>query len=195
ASLARFGLRDEKVPQRDRKRRGQQHVRGRCASECEPTDRRGKYQRGNETCSAIPQPAATPINKKHGYGRSEGRRESRAGFIDSEEFVTERGQPVHERRLFKPRHSVEARRDIVAAQQHLAGNCCVTWFVGPDESNAAEAIKEKNVRQNGEHSDHHVVVITAQRGFHVIWTALLTPKKYAKISRMSGGIKGLLEYT
>src|SRR5262249_7005089 len=82
ASLARFGLRDKKVPQRDRKRRGQQHVRGRCASECEPTDRRGKYQRGNETCSAIPQPAATPINKKHGYGRSEGRRESRAGFID-----------------------------------------------------------------------------------------------------------------
>src|SRR5262249_40669169 len=116
-------------------------------------------------------------------------------FIDTEEFVAERRKPVHQWRLFEPWHSVQPWRDVVSAQQHLTRNGGVPRFIGPDESYAPAALREKNVGQTSEHSDPPEVVITEQRGFHVTWTALRSPKKYAKISRMRAGIKELTEYT
>src|SRR3954454_14364183 len=56
------------------------------------------------------------------------------GFVYAEQFETQRGAPIIQRRLFKPRLAVQARRNPISGFRHIAPNPRIPRFVRADKA-------------------------------------------------------------
>ena len=131
---------------------GEGHVGGGGVGEANHTN--GGWQEEQEPASGFGAVEAEgePSKGECGEERREGARKAGGDFADAKKFETERGAPIVERGLFKPRFAVEARGDPVAGFLHIAGDPGVAGFVGADEAKGAEIVKIAEV-EGGEDQD------------------------------------------
>ena len=62
-------------------------------------------------------------------------------LADAEPAVAHHHHPVKQRRLLKPLHATERRRDEIAALEHLAGDLSIARFIRSDERKRTQPIK------------------------------------------------------
>ncbi len=85
-------------------------------------------------------------HKRSEQGRDRAR-QPRGGFAHAEELEAKCRAPVEERRLLKPRLSIEARGDPIGGLGHVARDPGVTRLVRPDEADGAKMAEVADVER------------------------------------------------
>ena len=91
----------------------------------------------------LPLPAHQ-VDTKHAQHGSQSRRQPGGEFVDSEDRVGRRRQPVVENRLFQPGLSEIARGHKVARDQHFSGDLGVARLIRTHQSQTAQTQKEQD---------------------------------------------------
>jgi hypothetical protein len=130
----------------------QPHVEVHEMAVAQPPDTTAQHA-GRVQRDAWPQHGASgPPQGQHGKGAGQAWPESRREIADAEYRERRRGSPVLQRRFFEVEDAVQARRDPVAAGQHLAGDLGVAAFVGMDQVAIAQRAEPRDHCQQQQRS-------------------------------------------
>src|SRR5258708_1564790 len=130
----------------NREHAAERHVRGGGVREADHADGGRKQKQKPASGFRAIETQCEPGQRECGEKRRDGARQPRGGFANAEELETECRAPVIKNGPFKPRLSVEARRDPVAGLGHLARYPGVARLVGSDEADGAEMAEITDVK-------------------------------------------------
>ncbi len=125
----------------------ERHVGGGGVREADHADCRGEKQKQPARGFGAVETQCQPRQRERRKQRGNRARQARRGFAHAKKFEGKRGAPIKERRLFKPRLSVQPRRDPIAGLGHVARNPRVARLVGADKSNRSEMAEITNVQR------------------------------------------------
>src|SRR5579872_5109789 len=138
---------------RDGGERREQHVGGHHLRHYR-IQRRGREYRGGHDRAAPPHRARSENEcREHAEQRRYCGYHARGEFIDAEEAVGNRREPVQHRRFLDIRYVVEMWHDIVAQLEHLTRDLAIARLVGLPESVGGE-MKEEDQCRDDEDAEH-----------------------------------------
>src|SRR5579862_5692195 len=82
--------------------------------------------------------------------------------------MAERGQPICQRGFFEPRLGVEAWGDPIAGGGHIAADCGITGFVGPQEADSAQVQNIQQQQGDDEPATRQVFSIMKRRARNIL---------------------------
>ena len=153
---------DEGCPGPQGDEAGEHQIRQRLTGDRHVAEARRRDCTRQQPGGLVVPPSGARVGGQHqhqtGYSRGDARRE----FADTAPPIAERRQPVVEHRFLEPILAVVARRDPVAARDHLACGLGVERLVGIGDRRSAEPNEERQdaeQHQQGDARRRHVRIV------------------------------------
>src|SRR5579871_5872139 len=127
---------------------GQTHVERRHARHAEVVERAALNDQGTATGTRAVESAPDSAGQQQPCKTTQGGPETHGPGVDTDQLLSDRGRPVLQRRLLEIEDAVEARRDPIAADQHLARDLPVTPLVRIEQRRHAQRRKPQRHQQH-----------------------------------------------